>query len=148
MVTGNFHAVFDQNLYREFVDLVGKGNVTKEFSTFMQTRLSTSKQDFEGIDIQILQIEIKDLEKQLLRLQTKLQRKRDLMERYEKNQQENEKKRLENEKKQVEKQKNCLNCGKNLRENLKKHAIKGGFVCNSCFMTARLPQFKQWGIVK
>ena len=60
MSSGNFHAIFDSETYREFVCIVGKGNVRKTFEDYMMTVISTNNMDSSDVNIKIIDLKIED----------------------------------------------------------------------------------------
>lgn len=142
MVSGNFHAIFDPQTYREFVEIVGKGNVRRVFEDFMLNTIATDRKDAEGINIQILNIEIDKLQKRLNKVQAELQNKLSMKEKYEQMQVDAEEQRLKKEKDDLEKKSRCANCGN--MQSKKFHIFPVGNVCNSCFLNADKHQIKKW----
>ena len=144
MVMGDFHAVFEPNVYKEFVQIVGKGNVTKSFQQYMMNVVATSKKDIGAINIQILTMEIERLQKKSADIASELQTKLQIREKHETLVHNEEEKRLKKEKEHILSQKTCLNCQRVLSESEKRHTFKLGVVCNGCFMVDSSKKVGVW----
>lgn len=144
MTTGNFHALFDAQLYKDFVQIVGKGNITKSLTEYMQNVVATQNQDIEGIDIKLVNLEIEKLQKKISKLQSELQKQLQMKDKYEHLQQTAEEKRLLEEKQRIEAATKCINCGSFLEDGKKSHTFPKGNVCNGCFMSATGESIKRW----
>lgn len=144
MATGNFHAVFDQTLYREYMNIVGKGNVARSITEYMQNVVAQQNQDIEGINIKLTILEIDKLQKKISKLQAELLQKTQIKEKYETLQKEAEEKRLIEEKDRIEASTKCINCGNFLEGDKKSHRFPKGNVCNGCFMSATGDSIKRW----
>lgn len=144
MVYGNFHAIFDPQVYKDYMVIVGKGNIRRTIEEHMMNVIAVNQKDATGIDIKLINMDIEKLTKKLSGIQAELQNKMELKEKYEANKMLEEETRLQTEKEKIESQKKCINCGNMIPEGTKSHTFPKGNVCNACFMSAGLGDDKKW----
>lgn len=134
MVTGNFHAIFEKETYLDFVSIVGKGNVRKAFEDYMLNVIASSKQDIDGINLQMLELEIDKIKSIISKKQAELQNKLTLKEQIIKQMEEKKQEELQKEKERIQKETTCINCHAVLTEKTAREIIKGVVACRSCSM--------------
>ena len=144
MVEGNFHAVFDAETYKKFVQIVGRGNVTRAFQDYMMNTICVQSKDVDGIDIQLVNMDISKLQKEISEKQAQLNEKVQLKTKYEANITEIERKKLEKQKAETERLSKCQNCGQILPEKAKRHKFNVGAICHACYMTADANSYQKW----
>ena len=141
---GDYHARFDPELYKQYVDIVGKGNVKGDFEEYMRTRVAADSNDIEGINLQILKKEILSLQKKKTKLDAELQSKLNMEERYKELAAEKEKKKLEQEKERLENSRKCIQCGCILTDQTKTHEFNQGSTCSACYHNGTPEMFRKW----
>lgn len=134
----------DSYIYDDFKRIVGDGNVSKRLEEFMSNFVNTDRQDIEGVNIKILNMEIKELQDKLSLLQSKLNMKIELKEKIEKEREEEEKRQLENEKKELELKTKCYQCER-LMDEKDRNQFEVGYLCNFCVLNSSDSQRERWG---
>lgn len=148
MVKGNFHAVFNPDIYQEFQKIVGKGNVRAEFEKYMNTVVATNNDDIDGIDIKLLNLEIERLNKFIQKKKAELENKLRLKEQIENKEKIKQEELLKAEKDKIEKATKCAHCGAIIHEKMTSHDFEIGKICNSCFMSDAKDNIKKWNKAK
>ena len=144
MSNGNFHANFDKDIYSEFVQIVGKGNVKKTIQEYMLNFISVNNQDYDNIDLRILDNEIIKLRKDISKMQNQLGKKLNLKDKYIQKKEEIERARLISEKKLIEESNKCKKCGKIIRAGQIKHKLYDlKVICNNCFLALSPAEIKR-----
>lgn len=119
-------------------------NLSGTFEQYLDSLVNQKNADVDGINLDVLNIQIVRLQTQFnkmqVELQAKLKRKEEVMEKM----RENEQRKLEEEKERAEKTRRCANCGKVLEESKKKHDFKKGCICNTCFLNAHKDDIERW----
>lgn len=139
MTKGNFHAIFDPQVYNEFANNVGKGNIAKNIEDFMRSFNARDKGDVKSINIEILNLEIATLQKQKIKVDSELNSKLTQRERLMAGREKEEKDRLKSEKDKLENAKRCVKCDRIIEEDKKIYNLGNGKVaCRACFMTGRV----------
>lgn len=144
MAKTHINLSIESEVYREFVEVVNKGNVSGYVENYMQNTIATQRKDTNKINIRILNIEIEQLHKKVSKLNSELQNKVSLKEKYDLIQKDKEKTTLEKEQKKIELSQQCINCNKIL-DKLKVHKFPNGNVCNTCYMGSDNEMLKKWG---
>ena len=132
----------DYDIHNNFVDVVGKGNVSSSIQDYMQNFTASKDINIDGINLVLLKKEIENLTEKQQKNTLKLQKKANLLQKIEQKQQKQEINKLENEKKRVEEAKKCIECSNFILDLEKKHQFHKGFVCNSCFFASK--SIKKW----
>ena len=144
MVIGDFHARFDPLVYRDFMMNVGKGNVRRTLEQFMNNYNCTCSKDIEGINLELLNLEIVTLQNQKTKLEVELQSKAAMKDKIAERIQKDQEAKLKKEKEIQEAKTRCINCGNSFENEANFTKVPAGQVCKACFMAADGTKWKQW----
>ena len=144
MVTGNYHGLFESEIYKEFQSIVGKGNITRSFKEFMETTIATNNNQIDGINIKIIDQEIEKLTKKLSKIGAELKKNQEIKEKHEENLQKIKENDLKMEKERIENAKKCVKCGNLINEDLKKHQVNKGIMGHGCWMATPPREMAKW----
>ena len=122
----------------EVVDKIRKMNinVSDEVEKFLRKVVMTENEDIDGINLELLHIEINRLRNQKIKIDMQLQNKLKKLEELNEIKQKKEQENLEKEKKIMEKQEKCLKCGKKIQKTAKKYEFPAGILCYECFLSS------------
>ena len=121
-------------------------NISGEFQKFLEKMVLTYEGDIEGINLELLNIDIVKLKNQKLKIDLELQSKLRTKEQLEAIIKQKEQDNLQKEKEAIESSKHCKQCNKLMLEGEKSHKFSIGQICNSCFMNAKGEDFKRWSL--
>lgn len=141
---GNIHILVDPNTYKEFMAIVGRGNLTRTIEQFMLNTIAVNNKDTKGIDIKLLNNDLERLKRKLSKIQAELTQKQKLKEKYEEEHRKAEELALIEEKERIEAKHKCIQCGRIINEAEKIHKFPKGSVCSGCFMAADSSNIKRW----
>ena len=139
-----YHGDFNAPIWRDYIAVVGYGNVRKDLENYMIQRVQCVKGLTEDIDLALLQSDINKLEETNNKVTSQLQAKQLLKDKILKRGEEERIKSLEDEKEEREKAMMCLVCGNQINEGKKHHNFKKGSVCHACFMGIKMEDVKKW----
>jgi hypothetical protein len=119
-------------------------NMSGEFQRFIENAIAIQNNDIEGLNLQLINIDIVRLQNQKFKTDLELQnllKKKEVVGAAIKKQEEE---KLRNEKEAIQALEKCQCCGDNIAEGMKKHKFAVGYICNSCFIGAGGKEFKKW----
>lgn len=132
----------DEEIYACYLSVVGKGNVTKDIQTYMQSRSSVRNESVRSTIIDLKELEL--LEEKKKEIDQKVSEKRRIVDAAESAAKEEEIAKFRLEQEAAIAAKKCIACGDYLSEKLKNHKFKRGFVCNGCFLSSNSESVKGW----
>lgn len=119
-------------------------NISENVEMMLKRLIGVRENDIDGINLELLNIEITALQDNINKETIELREKMTLKENIEKKHKEIEENKLKQEKERIENSMKCLNCKNTINEKLKFHRFALGVVCNSCFMTCSATDIKAW----
>jgi len=119
-------------------------NISGEFQKFLEKMVMTYESDVEGINLELLNIELAKLKTNKMKIDMELQSKLRTKEMLENIIKQKDEERLKQEKEAIENAKKCINCGRTIEEGNTSHKFGKGIVCHSCFMSADGSAVKRW----
>jgi len=119
-------------------------NMSKEFQNFLSKYINTYHQNIDGIDLEILNIEIDRLKLEADDINLQLRGKLELKEQIEAKMKNKEEERLKVEKENLEKLNKCIACGHIFNDDMKKYGFRQGNVCKACFVVATNDDVEKW----
>lgn len=119
-------------------------NMSYEVERHFQHLLNVRNKDIEGLDKEILEGRLNKLNSKIGVLVTEKSLIEDQLKNIDNLISKKKQERLEEDKKEAEAAKHCHNCGSFLPEKLTKHKFPRGYICNSCFLTAKGDQIDKW----
>lgn len=144
MVKGDFHGTFDERTYVDYVKNVGKGNVRKKLEEYMRGFNAQYSDDLDGINLELLEVQIVKLQNRKARIEVELQAKMAIVEEAKEKVEAKAEKELAKEKERLETLKKCIGCSRPIAEGEKKSEFPGGFVCHGCQLGMTGKQYKEW----
>jgi len=118
-------------------------NISGSLQEYLEKIIMQNENDLDGVNLELLNIEIVRLQNELNKVQTTLSSKMKLRETIHQKQEERNMQKLEEERQKIEEAKKCFNCGV-VNENLKMHNFPVGLICNGCYQGSNGQQIKKW----
>lgn len=119
-------------------------NISGECQKFLEKVVNTYQNDIEGVNLELLNIEIVRLKNQKMKIDMELQNKLRTKEMLEEIIKKKEETKLQEEKEQIENANRCDNCKEIKSDQMKMHTFGNKKICNSCFMSSTKDKTKEW----
>lgn len=134
----------DIDIYKDFVNVVGKGNVSAKLQEYMENFNRVSKNNIEEINTKLVKIKIDELQETISKAQAELHVNMELLEKSKKLASDIEIKRLEDEKNKIESEKKCTNCNQVIIDKKDIVIVATGIICKSCLYSSYKEKHSEW----
>lgn len=132
----------DHDIFQQFQDYMGKGNVSSKVQELMNKSICLENQDYKSIDLQLLKTQVTRLEKKKDKLFTELSNKQILISKIEEDIELEKEKALRKEKEIIEQSKKCIMTGKELFDS-GFETTPDGLVSKEAYLNIATPEMRR-----
>lgn len=145
MDTGQIHVQLDPITKQKFIEIVGRGNVSRILIEYINNSIATYNKDISGINIALINQKIEILTKNLSKTQSELQNLASLKDEFERQKLVSEEKRLLEEKGRIELMYKCVVCGLVFNDDSKLFRLGEKVFCRGCYHNLDGKELKKYG---